>query len=624
MDGSYICPSRPIEIGLYNANSSSGNRQTTGVAWLTVQFPQEMIDALANHTDIIAGIAIFGTTPRSFYKEVEGESYLAWSGNTPSNIIDKESFNLLQRFSIAEMTEAGNTFVNVKPNYETLNSQEALIAEDDRMHEMFHKTSLIYNGRLLTGDITTKLSDGWLLEAMRPAPPEVTDYGVGFVFEIETSFGLRWVTAVVKANAQPTQALRLISYPDIRAKKVYVYTTYRGAGAYSRTLQLKPHPTQNFAYAFLTPYTLVTPDAYLRDWETIAASSGPNPGANIRVYNTFTDPNRVQASEINNALVMPYKNSYQVGNSSILGFAVNGQPVSEGQFGQYPIYTFTGEGIYTMDVGVDPFISSVRQINGEVCNSPKTIKNIGVGVLFTTDKGLMIINSLQVNSLSVNFEQELHNDYAVQQNALYQQAIALVALGQPDRFVSSVPFMDYIINSNIGFDYPNREIWVNNPEYPYSYVFSIEHNAWSKRDETFTTIVDDYPRYYAQQGGNCKNLSAKEDTQNTNIFLLSNPVKMRLDELKQFRRMVVRGEFPVERMGIYMFASIDGFSWAYVGGKEIVASDSSIVKAKDAIYLGAHKSAKYAAVVIEGVVTHEWNLTHISETAESTTNKKVR
>jgi hypothetical protein len=338
----------------------------------------------------------------------------------------------------------------------------------------------------------------------------------------------------------------------------------------------------------------------------------------------FTDPNRVQASEIENPLVMPYKNSYQVGNSSVLGFAVNGEPVSEGQFGQYPVYVFTGEGMYMMDVGVDPFITSVRQINGEVCNSPKTIKNIGVGVLFTTGKGLMVINNREVNSLSINFEQELHNDYAVRHNSLYQQAIAIVALGSPDRFVSTVPFMDYLIGSNIGYDYPNREIWVNNPQYPYSYVFSIDYKAWSKRDETFTTIVDDYPRYYAQQGNGCKNLSAKEGVQNTNIFLLTNPVKLKLDDFKQFRRIVARGEFPVEQMGLYLFGSIDGFSWAYTGGKEITGVDGEIIKAKDAIYLGAHKSAKYAAIVIEGIVTHEWNLTHISETADIVTNKKLR
>jgi hypothetical protein len=229
-----------------------------------------------------------------------------------------------------------------------------------------------------------------------------------------------------------------------------------------------------------------------------------------------------------------------------------------------------------MDVGVDPFISSVRQINGEVCNSPKTIKNIGAGVLFTTDKGLMAINNMQVDTLSADFEHEERNDYAVRHNRLYQKAIALLELGKPGSFVSTVPFMNYLVGSNIGYDYPNREIWVNNPAYPYSYVFSMDYKTWSKRDETFTTIVADHPRYYAQQQNRCKNLSAKEGSENINIFLLSNPVKIGLDEFKQFRRIVARGEFPVEHMGMYLFGSIDGYSWAYIGGKEIVPIDPVI------------------------------------------------
>jgi hypothetical protein len=487
---------------------------------------------------------------------------------------------------------------------------------------------MIYNERLLTGNITTELFNGWHLAVNESQGS--WDWLI-IEFEIKTSFGIKKVQRRYKYSMGNLNLTipRLISYLDIRAVRVnlyvYIYNIQNYSGFYKIfSKKMKSHPIYNFAYCFIHDYTSVP--------------SGVNVIIGINVSNpvsdpvlpadssVFTDPNRVQASETGNPLVMPYKNSEQVGNSSILAFAVNGEPVSEGQFGEYPIYVFTKEGMYRMDVGVDPFISSVRQINGEVCNSPKTIKNIGVGVLFTTDKGLMIINGLQVNSLSLNFEQELHNDYAVRHNPLYQKAIALVQLGKPDRFVSTVPFMDYLVGSNIGYDYPNREIWVSNPDYPYSYVYSIDYQTWSKRDETFTAIVDDYPRCYAQQGASCKNLSAKEGLANMNIFLLSNPVKIRLDEFKQFRRIVARGEFPVERMGLYLFGSIDGFSWAYIGGKEIASPEPAtpVIKAKDAIYLGAHKSVKYVALVVEGVVTHEWNLTHISETLESVMNKKLR
>jgi hypothetical protein len=612
-DGTYVWPSRPIEIALWNANTNDGSRRSTGTSWLTVKFPAELRAALQNHTDTIAGIAIFGTTPRSFYEDVEEQSYMRWSGNTPNNLIDKETFNLLQRFSTAEIGDAGDKVISVTPNYETLNSQEALIIEDERMHDLTHKSSLIYNQRLLTGNITTKLYEGWNLETARPAPPADTNRdAVFFLFKIETSFGARWVeksaaTYYDFANPNSFRALRLISYPDIRAKKVYI----SDRGYFRGAFDLKPHPTQNFAYVFIKNYTIVEAAAYERDWETPAVSQRPDTG--FTRNDVFTDPNRVQASEVDNPFVMPYKNSYQVGYSSVLGFAVNGEPVSEGQFGQYPIYVFTGEGVYMMEVGVDPFISAIRQINGEVCASASTIRNIGLGVLFTTDKGLMLMNGLMVNTLSSDFEQEEHNDFAVRRNLLYRKAIALLELGRPDRFVSTVTFLNYLLGAMIGYDYPNREVWVNNPAFSYSYVFSLDYKVWSKRDESFSSIVADYPRYYAQRGNGCKNLSAKEVAGNINVFLLSNALNMGTDGLKRFGRIVAHGEFPVERMGWYIFASIDGFAWAYIGGKEIVPEGKDAMTwARDAVFLGLHGAVRYVAFLIAGMVRHEWVLNGVN------------
>jgi hypothetical protein len=652
LDGTYIYPSCPVEIllppgtgGIYVARSMQLNWpdsvfMNTGVSWISVQFPTELGNFLNRYSDTIAGIALFGTTPRNMFENEViihyGEQYaylaeLPLSVNVTDNLIKSEAFNLLQRFTIDEIINAGNNSVDILPDYEILDSQEKLIIEDEKLHNVRHATSLVYNGRLLTGNISTQLFDGWDLFNFT----EVMNYWfqVIFEFEIKTSFGIKKVQRRRRRDWIYFMDLpRLISYPDIRAVCVNIYLQ---DDDFYKVLskKMKPHPTQNFAYCFLREETKITDTfkpGFTLVWNGVGWEQIPDPVLPLDSA-TFTDPNRVQASEVDNPVTMPYKNSYQVGNSSVLGFAVNGEPVSEGQFGQYPVYVFTGEGIYMMDVGVDPFISSVRQINGEICNSPKTIKNIGIGVLFTTDKGLMVINSLQVNTLSSDFEQEAHNDYAVRRNELYKKAIGLTGLGNPGRFVSTVPFINYLSGANIGYDYPNREIWVNNPAYLYSYVFSMDYKVWSKRDETFTTIVDDYPRYYAQQGKQCKNLSAKESVENMNIFLLSNPIKINPNEFKQFRRIVARGEFPVERMGLYLFGSIDGFSWAYTGGKEIVSpmppsptGATAVVKARDAIYLGAHKSAKYAAAVIEGVVTHEWNLTHISETAESVINKKLR
>jgi hypothetical protein len=648
LDGTYIWPSRPFELYLHDPDFPYQNgygyidlvlrvldpeelETWAWRGWFTIRFPDGLGTVLDNYRNLIAGITVFGTTPQSWLDPIEDSVIVNASAtyaqrtmtdNTPPNIIEKESFNLIKRYSVDDIISAGGNALSVLPDYETLDSQEKLVVEDEKLHSLHHTTSLIYNSRLLTGNITTELYDGWDLSSQMGIADADGSRPALYEFEIATNFGIkRTHKQVTVSGSGSLRFLRLISYPDIRATRVRVYYGNGTNWYIAWEGKLTPHPTQNFAYCFYSP--AYWPSGHKHDWAGYLI--GWNRAYPAAVNTVFADPNRVQASEVENPLVMPYKNSYQVGNSSVLAFAANGEPVSEGQFGQYPVYVFTREGMYMMDVGVEPFISSVRQINGEVCNSPKTVRNIGVGVLFTTDKGLMIINGLQVDSLSYNFEQEVHNDYAVRRNPLYLKAIGLEELGKPSRFVSTVPFMDYLVGANIGYDYPNREVWVCNAGYSYSYVFSMDYRAWSKRDESFSGVVDDYPRYYAQQGNVCRNLSAKEGVENMNVFILSNPIKIRLDEFKRFRRVVARGEFPVERMGMYLFGSIDGFSWAYVGGKEIVSGEAdAIVKAKDVVCLGSHRSEKFAALVIAGVVTHEWNLTHVSEAAEMTMNKKLR
>jgi hypothetical protein len=582
VDGTFIRPTYPTLIYLGDQSMIANIQTGLSDAYTYSIWDFEFHRLFVNSTDFmnwanyygmsnptIAGIAIFGTAPVSAYDiatQPATAGYMNKSDKMVSQIFNsQQTFWLLGRISIGELA-SGNKKLII-PNYNTLETGAILDIEDSGLNSITHRTSFVYNGRLITGNISTAFGTGYFGS---------TDVSPLIEFEIETELGDLIVRGSL-GNSVPW----IIAYPDTRAKKVNIY--YRDGSDWKRAFSkgLSTSDNNNLAYCWYHDISALAwnndhghMSGYLTASTNLETNPATDPVVTLRdVNNKTSDPNRVQASEINNPLVMPYKNSYQVGNSSILGFSANGSPVSEGQFGQYPLYTFTGEGIYMMEVGVDPFISSVRQINGEVCNSPKTIKNIGVGVLFTTDKGLIIINGIETNALSVNFEQELHNDYAILHNSLYQKAIGLTELGQPDRFISTKPFIDYLIGANIGFDYPNREIWVNNQAYPYSYVFAIDYQSWSKRDETFTTIVDDYPRYYAQQSDRCKNLSAKESTQNINVFLLSNPVKIQLDSFKQFRRMVARGEFPAERMGIYLFGSIDGFSWAYVGGKEIVSSE---------------------------------------------------
>ena len=62
-------------------------------------------------------------------------------------------------------------------------------------------------------------------------------------------------------------------------------------------------------------------------------------------YTTYISHSLIKVSEAENPLIFPAKNSVQVGSSAIFALAANTQPISEGQFGEAPLYAFTDEGV---------------------------------------------------------------------------------------------------------------------------------------------------------------------------------------------------------------------------------------------------------------------------------------
>ena len=67
----------------------------------------------------------------------------------------------------------------------------------------------------------------------------------------------------------------------------------------------------------------------------------------------ISEPNKMKVSELNNPFVFQDVNSHTVGQGKIIGMMSNAMRVSEGQFGQFPLYVFTSESIYALNVGQD-------------------------------------------------------------------------------------------------------------------------------------------------------------------------------------------------------------------------------------------------------------------------------
>ena len=100
-------------------------------------------------------------------------------------------------------------------------------------------------------------------------------------------------------------------------------------------------------------------------------------------------------------MVCPASQTYQPTNTEIVGLCSNTTALSQGQFGQHPLYVFATDGVYAMSVGTGNVVYSTQTpITRDVCINPQSIKGIDQAVIFASKRGLMMIAGNTAKSIS--------------------------------------------------------------------------------------------------------------------------------------------------------------------------------------------------------------------------------
>jgi hypothetical protein len=178
-----------------------------------------------------------------------------------------------------------------------------------------------------------------------------------------------------------------------------------------------------------------------------------------------------------------------------------------------------------------------RPIARDVCNNPKSITPIDDGVLFTTDRGLMLLSGSEVIDMSDVAEGvpfDINNISDTKKCISHPQLVDLEIV------TSSTNFLTYLEGATIGYNYFDKEIWISNPTKAYSYVYNIKVKGWTKRTESAEELVGDYPYVYMlDQDQDLRNI-AKEKVLLTETMFLTRPIKLQTQEFKQGYRTILR------------------------------------------------------------------------------------
>lgn len=291
--------------------------------------------------------------------------------------------------------------------------------------------------------------------------------------------------------------------------------------------------------------------------------------------------NVLKVSVTDNPFLFPLAQTYTPSQRDIIAVCSNTIALSQGQFGQHPLYVFCADGIWAMssDASGKFAYSSCYPLSREVCTGADSVRGIDSGVTFIAEKGLMLIEGGRITSLSAALDCEP----TTSNKSTISRIASIVSL---ENGVGDDTFKEYSRGASVGYLYEHRELVVTNPDYPYSYIFSLANGACYKYMYSFAHISNNYPQLITLMNGDSGTkvvMPGGERGDNT-VLLMTRPLLWGTKLHKRIMQMMLHatatpsdGSYSFNGLACYLLCSNDGENFKIVAGSERRRSFSDIV-----------------------------------------------
>ena len=274
-------------------------------------------------------------------------------------------------------------------------------------------------------------------------------------------------------------------------------------------------------------------------------------------------PSLIKVSEAENPLVFPASNSVQVGSSVIKAMAANTRPITEGQFGDAPLYVFTDEGTWMLMLSTDGVYQARQPVNRDVCSNPDGILQIDDAVLFPTERGIMMQTGSTAKLITDALDGAVFDYMQLYKESYSKQILAVGSI--PEAGIKYIPFRQFMKGADMVYDYYDARIIVFNPDCAYAYVYSLKSGLWGAMESNIKKRVNIYPESYAINGDRkIVDFYQSQPVGPTRYFLCTRP--MAIGSAEAYKTMfscITRGYFrnEVGKCGMALYASNDLFKW---------------------------------------------------------------
>lgn len=611
-DGSYVYHSVPILIGVgskewltVTGSSVDVGDKPSGLYYDISLFYKAYAKLISwdveGWEDIIAGVDIFISTDIAFPAINEdfatcdnGGGKIYFKGydeafdRTKDTVLSKTLFYKVESIAVRDLDSLKKGIDLHKHDFveqdEDLVVRDRLTSDYMTSHKVIPRTMDLYNNSLLINSAKIELPEPYPLLNGLFCNTKLDDtydkYQTAKTYQLKfrikrnngeeysvmarNSKGEFDLTTPLISNGAPSslerhwyaQPMAWISYPDVNC---YMAELFVGGGEIVH-IPMSQHPGLSVAYAF------VGLDKFIEQSGNVAVDDDYD-FSEKKVYDVS---NQVMMSEMNNPFTFPAekRNTLQ---STVIGTAIATAALSQGQFGQFPIYAFTEEGIWALETGADGSFVSSKPLSRETCLPGAAIASLDQAVVFISAKGVMLLSGSQIADISPymngrHYVLENTPRGLIEKEPYYEDLVRAIT--------DDDPFMKFMADAKIAYDYSGKRlIFISPSNQGYQYIYKLDTETWHKMSLglNLSDTINSYPDclVMASTGDITKiyDLSTKldiasDDQQTPKSVIITRPFDLdEPDVYKSIKNIRIRGQYTKGHVRFILLGSEDGLNF---------------------------------------------------------------
>lgn len=435
------------------------------------------------------------------------------------------NFYKLLSIPIGDLNTAVSSKI-INDNYVNIVNNERMMDDYLSMDKITAENSYVYNNKLHLSGIERRMFTGFKIG-------ETRCYYYGAQDEAQISIGNQ----------------SFLFYPG-KCNKVLL-SRYTRSGYIENILDLKKHPRLNGYYYIDPNLNPIESSGTATSQSILEATINSN-------KTVIEESDKLYVSAHQNPFYFPVEQRITLPVGRIIAMSSNTEAISQGQFGQFPLYVFTDDGIWALEMNSEGKYMIRQPVSREVCVNPNILQ-MDNAVAFISKKGITILSGAETECIS-----DIIKDNNTRSSKL--DINSFIVATQSDELQQVYQTDDigvFLEGCNMAYEYLNGigRLYAINSNYKYAYVFDILSRTWSKVKADYISQVNNYPDCYVQSpDGTIKNLSTiGSDTSPIKTFFITRAIKYE-DVLFSLTHIAHRGIFK-SVLNTVIYASRDGINY---------------------------------------------------------------